>query len=426
MGRTFHSASSKIQMVKTWHSDKIEGKSLRLVAGELGVDPSQLKRWEKQQLQLEAKIKERNSAARSIHKGRKSQVDHIGEELLRLIFELREQGLSVSIRMVSMKAGELDSAFQHKSKTAKDRCIQRFVKTNQLVHRVHTHESQRSPVEVENEALDFISMMQPIVSGLNRSEDYIINMDQTPIFFSMVPRTTLQSRGSRTVNVRTSTSSTMRVTAAVTITASGKKLCPMLVFKGKPGGRIEREFSGYPDGGKYTVQERAWMDESVMMKWVDTVLKPYVEGAPQGIIPVLLLDSYRCHMMASVVSKINELGVQVEHIPGGCTGLCQPIDVGIGKPLKNHVRNMWEAWMLQQGVNTNIFRPPTRQVVAGWIVAAFQNISIEVTKNSWRHAQYSYFPKSESNAADATINNDETMNATINNDETLNAEFINI
>ena len=61
------------------------------------------------------------------------------------------------------------------------------------------------------------------------------------------------------------------------------------------------------------------------------------DKAPPGIHPILLLDSYRCHLMSSVIDEINALVVQVEHIPGGYTGLCQPIDVGIGKPFKSQV-----------------------------------------------------------------------------------------
>ena len=156
----------------------------------------------------------------------------------------------------------------------------------------------------------------------------------------MLPRTTLEASGAQTVNVHTSTSSTMQVTVAVTVTASGDMLPPLFVFKGKPRGQIEQEFSTYEPGGIYNVQEKAWMDEPMMLKWVKTVLRPYVDMAPAGIEPVLFLDSYCCHMMMSVVNVIQDMGVQVEHIPSGCTGLCQPIDVGIGKPLKNHLRNM--------------------------------------------------------------------------------------
>jgi hypothetical protein len=79
------------------------------------------------------------------------------------------------------------------------------------------------------------------------------------------------------------------------------------------------------------------MDETVMLAWVDQVLQPYVKTAPEDIVPILILDSYQCHMMASVVQKIQELGVEVKHIPGGCTSLCQPVDVGFNSAKSQHV-----------------------------------------------------------------------------------------
>ena len=69
-----------------------------------------------------------------------------------------------------------------------------------------------------------------------------------------------------------------------------------------------------------------------MLLWVEKVLKPYVKSAPEGIVPLLLLDSYHCHVMASVVNEIQDLGVEGEHIPGSCTYLCQPVNIGINKP----------------------------------------------------------------------------------------------
>ena len=45
------------------------------------------------------------------------------------------------------------------------------------------------------------------------------------------------------------------------------------------------------------------MDEGVIA-WVDNVLKPYVANTPDHIISLLILISYRCHMMALVVRKI--------------------------------------------------------------------------------------------------------------------------
>ena len=63
-----------------------------------------------------------------------------------------------------------------------------------------------------------------------------------------------------------------------------------------------------------------------MLRWIEEVLKPYltVNPPPPGIVPVILLDTYRCHMMGSVTDAIADLGIEIISIPGGCTGLCQP------------------------------------------------------------------------------------------------------
>jgi hypothetical protein len=122
--------------------------------------------------------------------------------------------------------------------------------------------------------------------------------------------------GVRTVQVCTSTNDTKRAMVAVTITSLGFLLPSMVVFKGNPNGRITKtEFCYYPTNHQYRCQDNAWMDEGVMIAWINKVLKPYIANAPEDIIPLLILDSYRCHMMGSVVQRIQELGIEVRHIP---------------------------------------------------------------------------------------------------------------
>ncbi len=58
-------------------------------------------------------------------------------------------------------------------------------------------------------------------------------------------------------------------------------------------------------------------------------------------------------MMASVVNKIEILGVRVEHVPGGCTVLIQPVDIGFDKPFKENVCNLWDEWLVNDGLNVN-------------------------------------------------------------------------
>ncbi len=74
------------------------------------------------------------------------------------------------------------------------------------------------------------------------------------------------------------------------------------------------------------------MDERCILIWVEQIFALYLcANLPTpGIQPVILLDAYQCHMMLqSLVLEIMALGVEVILTPGRCTGLCQPLNVGI-------------------------------------------------------------------------------------------------
>jgi hypothetical protein len=95
--------------------------------------------------------------------------------------------------------------------------------------------------------------------------------------------------------------------------------------------------------------------------------------------------------MPSVVEAITKLGVEVQHIPGGCTGMCQPVDVGVGKPLKARVRHLWEEWIMKQSDPSAIFKPPPRETLSRWIVNSLLGLEAEMIRNSWKHHEFSYF-----------------------------------
>ena len=59
------------------------------------------------------------------------------------------------------------------------------------------------------------------------------------------------------------------------------------------------------------------MDEVMMHKWIDLVLIPWRNTWGPEVVPLLVLDSYRVHMMGSIVNRIQALGIEVQHIPTG-------------------------------------------------------------------------------------------------------------
>jgi len=227
--------------------------------------------------------------------------------------------------------------------------------------------------------------------GRTRDPRWTINMDQTNQFYGSSPKWTINVRGQRTVNMRKGANESHRCTVALTVTAAGNVLPPFVVYKGPKGGTIDsRELPCHPDGAVYTVQTKAWFDERVMLQWVKQVLAPYVTTAPVGIIPILFLDSFKVHLLSSVTNAIQNTGCQVDYIPAGCTGLVQPIDVGINKPYKSNMTKVFTGWLSDQDPNLPI-RAPKREDVSAWILSSVGMLTEDTVKNAWRKSGYSYY-----------------------------------
>jgi hypothetical protein len=69
-----------------------------------------------------------------------------------------------------------------------------------------------------------------------------------------------------------------------------------------------------------------------MLKWIELLLKPYVEQNP-GLSHVIL-DDYNSHKTPDVLRALRSLNCIVSILPGGSTSQIQPLDVGVNKPIK--------------------------------------------------------------------------------------------
>ena len=137
------------------------------------------------------------------------------------------------------------------------------------------------------------------------------------------------------------------------------------------------------------------MDERAMHQLVDDVLAAYLSAnpPPEGMIPVILLDSYRCHMMALVVSWIEAMGVEVIHVPGGCTGLCQPLVVSVNRSFKARLRQMWEEFLTHLLEQTDEVCNTTREEMSEWMAAVYlEMVGSCILRNCWCKMGYDWFP----------------------------------
>ena len=78
------------------------------------------------------------------------------------------------------------------------------------------------------------------------------------------------------------------------------------------------------------------------------------------------------------------------------------MDIGINKPLKNRVHSRWNDFLMEQDIDRVRFEPPTRSMLAQWIVEACQSIPMTIGWNAWRHKPFSYFPLEEEEAVEGS------------------------
>ncbi len=76
-----------------------------------------------------------------------------------------------------MCASKLLPKYGVKTPIARCSAMKRFLLAHEYVNRL--------PSLMTANAKDFVSIMHPFLHGLTRDPRYILNMDQTPVFFSM-------------------------------------------------------------------------------------------------------------------------------------------------------------------------------------------------------------------------------------------------
>ena len=126
-------------------------------------------------------------------------------------------------------------------------CVLRFLAADNLVHRFATPTAQHPPDEVHKDAKSHLVLAVPKCMGPTRNPRFILNMDQTNSKFGNSPGHTTNQRGACTINMRTGTNDSKRCTVALTVSASGEILTPIVVYKGARNSHIaDREILNHP------------------------------------------------------------------------------------------------------------------------------------------------------------------------------------
>ena len=67
--------------------------------------------------------------------------------------------------------------------------------------------------------------------------------------------------------------------------------------------------------------------------------------------------------------------------------------------------------MMETGIEQSVTKPPPRDELSKWVRDSLESLPMQLVKNAWRHAPYSYFPDENEEALEAggTLDDEEPM-----------------
>ena len=245
--------------------------------------------WEKQ---LRMKNRKVPVAARGLHlrsgSGRKlSYPKEVDEEIAEWILIRRDAHLPVSTELVKAKAKLLIKPHNPQFRASKG-WLEKFLSRHSLSMRARTSISQKLPAQLERKLESFLNEVRVLRVRHGYSPDMIINKDETPMYFDMVPEKTISKKGKKEVHVRSSGAEKRKLTVTLTCTGDGEMIPALAIFKGKRKLKFKS-----PDDVHVTVQAKGWMDADVMLQWFKAVILPYVKAKKER--GLLLIDSFSAH-----------------------------------------------------------------------------------------------------------------------------------
>nr|XP_006817663.1 PREDICTED: pogo transposable element with KRAB domain-like [Saccoglossus kowalevskii] len=330
--RAAYDVSFKLKVIST----AIEWGNNRKTADHYGLNEKQVREWLKKKDQLGVTAK---SSKRLAGGGRQVKDKDADNSLMSWFESQRTNGNGVTGKQLQRQALRVSTSANFK---ASDGWLRSFKHRHSLSTHQRTSIGQKLPPDFE----ETVILFHRFVIRLREQHQYplsdIYNMDETPLRFDMPGNKTLEHTGVKTVHIKT--------------TGNEKKVslwCSQLLPMGQRClDYIRRTFPHRED------------DSRRLSVW----------------------DSCTVHLTDNVKAALRERNIDVAVIPGGLTSILQPLDIGINKPIKETMHDLWDLWMKEgeaEFTPTGKRKCPSREMVVQWVSKPWEKLSETTIQRSF-------------------------------------------
>jgi hypothetical protein len=182
-----------------------------------------------------------------------------------------------------------------------------------------------------------------------------VNSDQTQIIYTQGSSLTWMKRGAKQVST-IGEDEKRALTAVVSISCSGKLLPLQAVYQGATMKSCPRSMAAcYNECISHGFQfecsktDTYWSTHETMESLVDNIIAPYFEaekkklGLPPSQKAIWQIDIWSVHRSERFQSwmKKQHPSIMLHFVPGGCTSILQPCDVGIQRVFKHSLKRSY-------------------------------------------------------------------------------------
>jgi hypothetical protein len=315
------------------HYFENNNRNVRGTAKKFNIQPKQLRDWSNKKGTL---LMTAPHVAK-LHPGKPAKYPKLEDDLFAWISEKRANGNAITRKIITNKAISLSKSPEFLANNPgiagfkfSPKWLDGFLGRYDLSERRRTTVAQQLPSDLIEKQNIFLSYVMYLRIHNKYELKYMGNMDETPMWFDLPSNMTINQKGAKTVNIRTTGHERSSFTVILACMADGTKLPAVCIFKLK---NVPKE--KFPNGIYIRANEKGWVNEQEMLWWVENVWTSRNRfGNPRSM---LVLDSFRGHIVDSVKNRLVEKNTNMAVIPGGCTSKLQPLDVAINKSFKSKV-----------------------------------------------------------------------------------------
>ena len=143
----------------------------------------------------------------------------------------------------------------------------------------------------------------------------------------------------------------------------------MIIFKGVPGIKIEKELNSLPfliNKKKYVwCQQNSWGTYVIFNNWLKDVYKKYEINS--GYKCILILDHEPSHHNPNTIEFMKNNGIEYVFVPQGLTRKALPLDISVNGPFKSYYKNFYTTHIVNTSENLIYFQKTKRNVLIDWI-----------------------------------------------------------